>query len=63
MLDALANISGMEVLIDDILVHGKSLSDHNSWLEQVLTTFKQGGLTLNKNKCVVEKEHVDFLSH
>ncbi|KAF6038468.1 hypothetical protein EB796_003223 [Bugula neritina] len=63
MVDALTDIPGVEVFIDDVLIHGKSLSQHNDRLEQVLAKLKQVGITLNKDKCVVGREQVDFLGH
>lgn len=63
MVDALTDIPGVEVFIDDVLIHGKSLSQHNDGLEQVFAKLKQVGITLNKDKCVVGREQVDFLGH
>lgn len=36
MVDTLVDIPGVEVFIDDILVRGKSLSEHNKRLGQLL---------------------------
>lgn len=63
MIDALAEVPGVEVFIDDILVHGKSLSEHNNRLEEVLLRLKQVGITLNREKSVIGKQQVDFLGH
>ena len=41
---------GVEVIIDDILVHGKSQEEHDRRLKRVLSMVKEVGLTLNKEK-------------
>lgn len=49
--------------MDDILVWGRTLSEHNHRLRQVLNKLKNSGMTLNKSKCVVGVESIHFLGH
>ena len=63
MADILAGVPGVAVYIDDILVYGSTLVEHNSRLRQVLRKCQEAGLTLSKQKSVFCKSRVDFLGH
>lgn len=54
---------GVACLIDDILVWGRTKTEHDSRLLEVLDRLKQKGLTLNRDKCVFAQETVQFLGH
>ena len=43
--------AGVEVIIDDILVWGEDLKQHDERLEKVLQKAKERNLKLNKDKC------------
>ncbi|XP_058828130.1 uncharacterized protein K02A2.6-like [Topomyia yanbarensis] len=49
--------------IDDILIFGKTESEHDAALELVLYTLKDYGVLLNQKKCVFKVEKLDFLGH
>ena len=49
------------VYVDDILVMGDSQEEHDENLKSVLNRIEQAGITLNKNKCVIGVEEVEFL--
>jgi orotate phosphoribosyltransferase-like protein len=45
-------MDGAEVIVDDILVHGKTLEEHNARLRKVLQKARDVNLKLNKKKSV-----------
>lgn len=49
--------------IDDILVFGETESEHDEALESVLSTLKEYGVLLNKDKCVFKVQKLEFLGH
>ena len=51
MTDLLDDIDGVEVQIDDVLVHGKVQAQHDNRLNQVLNRLAESKITLNKVKC------------
>lgn len=63
MVDLLSDVPGVECYIDDVLIHAKTVEEHNKTLETVLNRFKQAGITLNKTKSVFCKNKVIFLGH
>ncbi|XP_048002450.1 uncharacterized protein K02A2.6-like [Leguminivora glycinivorella] len=54
---------GVEVFIDDILVHGKTREEHDQRLGEVMRIAAEFGVKFNKNKCVFAQETVKFLGH
>ena len=63
MSDLLHGKSGTTVIMDDILVHGKTVKEHDLHLEGVLDTVEQSGLKLNKSKCEFRKEEIEYFGH
>lgn len=59
----LEGMDGVECSIDDVLIHGKTQSEHDKRLELVLTRIKNAGMTLNPSKCEFSKAEVKFLGH
>ena len=57
------SIQGAEVIVDDILVHGRTIEEHNKRLKQVLDKARTINLKLNKEKCVFAKPEVDYVGH
>ena len=51
------------VYLDDILVFGQDLAEHNTNLEMVLTRLREAGLRLKPAKCHLARQHVEFLGH
>jgi len=47
--------------MDDILVYGKSVEEHNQHLEATLHKLREADLTLNEEKCEFSKASVEFL--
>lgn len=61
MTSLLAGIPGVAVLIDDIIIGGRTILEMQERLDQVLNRIEKAGLRLNKNKCKFAKERVEFL--
>lgn len=61
MASLLAGISGIAVLIDDIIVSGSTRQEMQERLDKVLERIGQAGLRLNKVKCKFYKRRVEFL--
>ena len=51
MTDLLDDIDGVEVQIDDVLVHGRDQAQHDNRLNQVLNRLAESKINLNKVKC------------
>ena len=51
MTDILAGLEGVVCMIDDILVHGQTMEEHNERVLAVLERIKQAWVTLNVEKC------------
>jgi len=61
MLNILQGLSGVVCLMDDILVHGRTQTEHDERLDAVLTRLKGSGITLNAEKCSFSQTEVKFL--
>ena len=51
------------IYLDDIIVFGKTLSEHNSRLEKVLQKLYSAGVKLSRQKCTFGRPSVKFLGH
>ena len=56
-------MSGVVRLMDDILVYGKDQAEHDSRLRATLERLQKAGMTLNKDKCKMNKTSTRFLGH
>ena len=65
MLEVLQGLigNGVTAYLDDIIVGGKSLSEHLSLLEAVLKRLRQAGLTVKSSKVVPCRRRIRFLRH
>ena len=61
MSDLLAGLERVVCMMDDILIHGRSMEEHDARLEKVLQRLQSAGLTLNSQKCHFSKVQVKFL--
>eukprot|EP00118_Oscarella_pearsei_P023704 m.286810 g.286810 ORF g.286810 m.286810 type:complete len:208 (+) comp40699_c0_seq27:695-1318(+) len=59
----LAELPGVTVYMDDIVVHGPSIAVHRRRLAAVLDSFSRYGFTLNVRKCQFEADSVEFFGH
>ena len=51
------------VYLDDILVFGRDMKEHNANLELVLERLRRAGLRLKPTKCHLAREQVEYLGH
>ena len=61
--EILAGLSGVQCLMDDILIYGKDQTEHDTRLEAVLQRIESAGVTLNPTKCEFNKKSLTFLGH
>lgn len=60
---ALAGLPGVLNISDDILVYGKSTSEHHENLAKCLQRLREKNLTLNKAKCQFNTNTIEFFGH
>lgn len=63
MFDHFSEIEGVEIFIDDILVHAPDENRHDEILRQVLDRCREINLTLNLAKCKFKSSEVYYLGH
>ena len=63
MSEILEGLTGLVCLLDDILIFGKSKTEHDERLHAVLQCLQQAGVTLNREKCLFSQQSVKFLGH
>ena len=59
----LQGLEGCEVYQDDIVIHGKSMEEHDDRLQQVLQRIEECGIKLNREKCTFRETSITFLGH
>ena len=57
----LKDCPGCKNMTDDIIIYADSVEEHDRRLEKVLTTLKENGLTLNKDKCLHRMDQLQFM--
>lgn len=63
MSSLLAGIQGVACLLDDVVVCGSTLQEHNERLLLVLKRLEDLGLKLNRAKCIFSSKRVTFLGY
>ena len=63
MSSLLEGLSGVEVIMDDILVHGHDLEEHDACLTAVIRRIDASGLKLNPNKFVLRQSELRYFGH
>ena len=61
MTDILDNQDGAEACMDDILIFGSTIEEHDRRLNQVLEKVTKSGLQLNKEKCCFRQSEIQIL--
>ena len=56
----LQGIKGVKNLSDDIIIYGRTQTEHDDSLKAVFQRLKERGLTLNKKKCEFNKSKLEF---
>ena len=54
---------GVKVIIDDIIIHGRTGPEHDTRLRAVLQRAKDDNLRLKESKCHIQQEEVKFHGH
>ena len=62
MSDILSNLEGVEVIIDDVLVHGTE-ETHDKRLHAAQQAMKKAGIRLNDKKCELRKSSLTYFGH
>ena len=60
---ALEGINGVLNISDDIIIFGKTTAEHDKALKEIFQHQSDKGLTLNPDKCVFDKENLDFFGY
>ena len=61
MSQVLEGTDGAVCQMNDILLYGKSMGEHNQHLEATLQKLQEANLALNEEKCEFAKPSVEFL--
>ena len=59
----LKGLEGVICLTDDILIYGKTATEHWVQLQKVLEKIEKSGMTLRKEKCEFGKTKIKFIGH
>ena len=57
------DLPGVEIVVDDILVHGRDTAEHDQRLRQVLQRCRDVNLKLNSSKSKLRSSEVDYVGH
>ena len=63
MAELLEGLEGVEVIMDDILVHGRTVEEHDRRLAAVLRRIHESGMRLNKAKCLFRVPELIYFGH
>jgi hypothetical protein len=56
-------LPGVANLADDIIIHATTREEHDRRLNEVFSRLELANMTVNKNKCAVGVQQVEFLGH
>lgn len=56
-------VEGVDVYVDDIIVWGKTIEQHNKRLETVFKIATENGLKFNKNKCKFGMSEINYMGY
>lgn len=57
------NLDGVDVIMDDVLVWGRNMEEHNMRLRAALQRVRESHLTLNRDKCKIGVRQVRYVGH
>ena len=63
MFSILAECEGTVNFLDDVVIHGRDMEEHDQRLNNVLARFAKHNPTLNRERCIFAASAVDFLGH
>ena len=61
--EVLQGIKGVRNISDDIIVFGRSQTDHDNALRAALQRMRENNLTANPDKCLFNQSSIDFFDH
>ncbi|XP_052809376.1 uncharacterized protein K02A2.6-like [Mya arenaria] len=61
--ECLEGLTGVKCIVDDILVHGKTLEEHDTNLRNVLGRCRETGIRLNPDKSKIGLTEVPYFGH
>ena len=63
MSELFSNIKGVEIVMDDILIHATTAEEHDKILVDVLKICENNNLKLNREKTNIGKDQVEYIGH
>jgi hypothetical protein len=63
MCQLLEGLEGTHVIMDDVLIHGKTEEEHDARLNQALKRIENSGLKLNRAKCQFKQSQLKYFGH
>ncbi|OWF36379.1 Transposon Tf2-6 polyprotein [Mizuhopecten yessoensis] len=54
---------GVQNIMDDVIVHGSNVEEHDRRLEKVINILRESGMTLNSQKCEFSMSKLVFMGH
>ena len=61
--EALQGLQGIACIADDVIIHGKTITDHDKNLDAFLSRCRSKGIQLNKNKLELRLSEITFMGH
>ena len=59
----LDGMNGVDAIMDDILVHGRNIEEHDARLDAVIRIINDSGLKLDPRKCVFRQTELTYFGH
>ena len=63
LLEAFYGLTGVVCVADDVIIHGKTLEDHNKHLNAFFGRCKEKNIKQNKEKLVSRSDSITFMRH
>ena len=63
MSEIVEDIEGVAVIVDDILVWGSTVEEHDKRLKLALDKLRQNNVKLSESKCEFRKDQIDYVGH
>ena len=62
-METMQGLEGVEIFMDDVLVYGATVNEHDQRLEKAMQRIETAGLKLNREKCSIRQSQLRFLGH
>lgn len=63
IVETLDGLQGTAVYMDDVIVHGRDMAEHNEHLRRVMEQLESTRLKLNAEKCTLRQRKLHFLGY